>query len=306
MVTRAAMMEIFAHNASLGELRAIRIMVELLHKDGIDQVVYDLEDKLNKLADEVDEDAGMSRLTLFSPCKVHLDKKVPTGAGLGGGGGIAATAFWAANQFSDCVATEKELQELSSEIGSDIPFFFFLGAAYCTGRGELEDIPPPIALDLPMVLIKPQEACPTPEVYKTSKVDPLTLLGKISNNGISQDVCSNDRNNLGCHAETPAFRYYGPKIQWKHYRRRVGSPDPSQFVFNDDEYKDVFLSEASFVTHSANQWYTASFYRCFCLTNGVFSIICIVKVKTMRVTKFITLTCLWVFESKDQHNASKL
>ncbi|KAK4408336.1 4-diphosphocytidyl-2-C-methyl-D-erythritol kinase, chloroplastic/chromoplastic [Sesamum angolense] len=248
MVTSAATMEIFAHNASLGELRAIRIMAELLHKDGIDQV--------------------------------HLDKKVPTGAGLGGGSGIAATAFWAANQFSDYVATEKELQEWSSEIGSDIPFFFSLGAAYCTGRGE------------------------------TSKVDPLTLLGKISNNRISQDVCSNDRsmNSRSACMMVLLFQLYSSyaSLQWKHYRRGVGSPDPSQFVFNDDEYKDVFLSEARFVTHSANQWYTASFYRCFCLANGVFSIICIVKVKTMRVTKFITLTCLWVFESKDQHNASKL
>ncbi|KAL0460891.1 UNVERIFIED_CONTAM: 4-diphosphocytidyl-2-C-methyl-D-erythritol kinase, chloroplastic [Sesamum latifolium] len=180
------------------------------------KVVYDLEDKLNKLADEVDEDAGMSRLTLFSPCKViglgdkisslchykiegyylstnahgvHLDernliikalnlfrrrtgiehyffsgfiviRRRPTGAGLGGGGGNAATALWTANQFSGCVATEKELQEWSSEIGSDIPFFFSHGAAYCTSRGKIvEDILPPIALDLPMVLIKPQEAC---------------------------------------------------------------------------------------------------------------------------------------------------
>jgi len=62
---------------------------------------------------------------------------VPTGAGLGGGSSNAATALWAANQFSGCLATEKELQEWSSEIGSDIPFFFSHGAAYCTGRGEV-------------------------------------------------------------------------------------------------------------------------------------------------------------------------
>ncbi|KAK6153190.1 hypothetical protein DH2020_012829 [Rehmannia glutinosa] len=155
-------------------------------------MVYDLENKFNKLADEVDRDAGISRLTLFSSCKlradgyhylaslfhviglgdeikfslspskstdrlstnvsgvpldernliikalnlfrkktgidnyfwVHLDKKVHTGAGLGSGSSNAATALWAANQFSGCVATEKDHQEWSSEIGSDIPFFF--------------------------------------------------------------------------------------------------------------------------------------------------------------------------------------
>lgn len=62
---------------------------------------------------------------------------MPSGAGLGGGSSNAATALWAANQFSGCLATEEELQEWSSEIGSDVPFFFSQGAAYCTGRGEV-------------------------------------------------------------------------------------------------------------------------------------------------------------------------
>jgi 4-diphosphocytidyl-2-C-methyl-D-erythritol kinase len=79
-----------------------------------------------------------SKFSYFEFCwKIHLDKNVPTGAGLGGGSSNAATALWAANQFSGCLATEKELQEWSSEIGSDIPFIFSHGAAYCTGRGEV-------------------------------------------------------------------------------------------------------------------------------------------------------------------------
>ncbi|CAK9138816.1 unnamed protein product [Ilex paraguariensis] len=322
------------------------------------EITYDLDEKLNKLADEVDKNAGLSRLTLFSPCKInvflritgkredgfhdlaslfhvislgdkikfslspskskdrlstnvsgvplddknliikalnlyrkktgtdnyywiHLDKKVPTGAGLGGGSSNAATALWAANQFSGCLATEKELQEWSSEIGSDIPFFFSHGAAYCTGRGEVvEDIPPPVPFDIPMVLMKPPQACSTAEVYKrlrldqTSKVDPLTLLENISKNGISQDACVND-------LEPPAFEVL-PSL--KRLKQRViaagcgqygavfmsgsgstivgvGSPDPPQFVYDDSEYKDVFVSEASFITRAANQWYTEPFTR---------------------------------------------
>ncbi|KAG5517283.1 hypothetical protein RHGRI_037888 [Rhododendron griersonianum] len=306
--------------------------------------VYDPDERLKKLADEVDKNAGLSRLTLFSPCKInvflritskredgfhdlaslfhsisdnivapmnfqvislgdkikfslspsnkdrlstnvpgvplddrnliikalnlyrkktgsdkffwiHLDKKVPTGAGLGGGSSNAATALWAANQFSGCLATEKELQEWSSEIGSDVPFFFSHGAAYCTGRGEVvEDIPPPIPFDIPMVLIKPQEACPTAEVYKrlqldqTSKIDPSTLLEKISRNGISQDVCVNDLGMIPTNTQH-AFSIGSTIVG-------VGAPDPPQFLYDDDEYKDVFLSEASFITRAANQWYT--------------------------------------------------
>ncbi|XP_021743403.1 4-diphosphocytidyl-2-C-methyl-D-erythritol kinase, chloroplastic-like [Chenopodium quinoa] len=317
------------------------------------EIVYDPEERLNKLADEVDKEAGLSRLTLFSPCKVnvflritgkredgyhdlaslfhvislgdkikfslspsrtkdslstnvagvplddknliikalnlyrqktgsdkyfwiHLDKKVPTGAGLGGGSSNAATALWAANQFSGGIATEKELQEWSSEIGSDIPFFFSRGAAYCTGRGEeVKNIPPPIPLDTPMVLIKPQEACSTAQVYKslrldqTSKVDPLSLLEKISREGISQDVCIND-------LELPAF---GVLPTLRRLKQRIiaasrgqydavfmsgsgstivgiGSPDPPQFLYDDEAYKDVFLSEATFITREENQWYS--------------------------------------------------
>lgn len=78
------------------------------------------------------------KLAIYLNCiQIHLDKKVPTGAGLGGGSSNAATALWAANQFNGGIATEQELQEWSAEIGSDIPFFFSHGAAYCTSRGEV-------------------------------------------------------------------------------------------------------------------------------------------------------------------------
>ncbi|XP_042405001.1 4-diphosphocytidyl-2-C-methyl-D-erythritol kinase, chloroplastic-like [Zingiber officinale] len=206
---------------------------------------------------------------------IHLDKKVPTGAGLGGGSSNAATALWAANQFSGGLATEKELQEWSGEIGSDVPFFFSQGAAYCTGRGEVvEDIPRALPMDLPMVLIKPPEACSTAEVYKrfrldqTSSIDPLVLLREINENGISQDVCIND-------LEPPAFEVL-PSL--KRLKKRVltagrgeynavlmsgsgstivgiGSPEPPSFVYDDEEYKDVFVSDACFLTREENQWY---------------------------------------------------
>lgn len=317
------------------------------------EIVYNPEERINRLADEVDKNAGLSRLNLFSPCKInvflritdkrddgfhdlaslfhvislgdtikfslspiktrdrlstnvagipvddsnliikalnlyrektgtdnyfwiHLDKKVPTGAGLGGGSGNAATALWAANQFAGCIATEKELQEWSGEIGSDIPFFFSHGAAYCTGRGEVvENISSPFSHELPMVLIKPQDACPTAEVYKrfrldqTSSVDPIVLLQKIIQNGISQNTCIND-------LEPPAFEVL-PSL--KKLKQRVlaasrgeydavfmsgsgstivciGSPDPPNFIYDEDDYKDVFISEASFITRQKDQWYS--------------------------------------------------
>lgn len=207
--------------------------------------------------------------------QIQLDKKVPTGAGLGGGSGNAATALWAANQFNNCLASVKELQEWSGEIGSDISFFFSHGAAYCTGRGEVvEDIPPPISLDTPMVLMKPQQECSTAEVYKhfqldkASTIDPLRLLEEISTNGISQHVCIND-------LELPAFEVL-PSL--KKLKQQVlganrgqydavfmsgsgstivgvGDPEPPKFIYDDDEYSDIFISDAYFLTRKDNEWY---------------------------------------------------
>lgn len=45
--------------------------------------MYDPEEKLNKLADEVDKNAGLSRLTLFSPCKVRQSKSLLAALNLG-------------------------------------------------------------------------------------------------------------------------------------------------------------------------------------------------------------------------------
>jgi len=35
----------------------------------------------------------------------------------------------------------------------------------------------------------------------------------------------------------------------------IGSPDPPAFVYDDDDYKDVFVSEACFLTREENEWY---------------------------------------------------
>ena len=112
--------------------------------------------------------------------KVHLEKNIPHEAGLGGGSGNAATTLWALNELTGRQATYKDLISWSSEIGSDISFFFSQGTAYCTGRGEIVQTKQPVTLKT--WIVKPEKGTSTPAVYSKLKVaalparDPLVAL----------------------------------------------------------------------------------------------------------------------------------
>lgn len=98
--------------------------------------------------------------------KIHLEKKVPSQAGMGGGSSNAATTLWALNQLSGGSIPIDTLQDWSGEIGSDIPFFFSEGTAECFGRGEIvKSLPAPIAQD-PFWIVKPSIHLSTIDVYK--------------------------------------------------------------------------------------------------------------------------------------------
>lgn len=71
--------------------------------------------------------------------KITVEKRIPTGAGLGGGSGDAAAALLAMARLNNREITEsliRELEPLAAECGSDVPFFLRAGVALVTGRGE--------------------------------------------------------------------------------------------------------------------------------------------------------------------------
>ena len=85
---------------------------------------------------------------------IDLKKKVPHGAGLGGGSSDAATTLLALNQLFETNLARDELARLGSAIGSDVPFFIFESAALCRGRGELVT-PTKLPERLSILLVKP-------------------------------------------------------------------------------------------------------------------------------------------------------
>ena len=67
---------------------------------------------------------------------IQIKKRIPLGAGLGGGSGNAAITLKAMNQLLELKVSKKELMEMGLGIGADVPFFFLEGAAIGSGIGE--------------------------------------------------------------------------------------------------------------------------------------------------------------------------
>jgi 4-diphosphocytidyl-2-C-methyl-D-erythritol kinase len=68
--------------------------------------------------------------------RVSLDKRIPLGAGLGGGSSDAAATLRALNTLSGAGLSAAALGDLAAQLGSDVPFFLKGGAAWVSGRGE--------------------------------------------------------------------------------------------------------------------------------------------------------------------------
>lgn len=100
---------------------------------------------------------------------VELEKNIPIGGGLGGGSSDAAATLQAANLLLDLRLSQRELVQLGSRLGSDIPFFFTAGQALAEGRGELlteTDLP----TDYWIVTVTPPLHCSTAESYASLKM----------------------------------------------------------------------------------------------------------------------------------------
>ena len=101
-------------------------------------------------------------------CTIWVEKRIPMGAGLGGGSSDAAATLWGLNELWDLKLSRQELMNVGVKLGADVPFFLFGQNAFAEGIGELLQ-----AVSLPescFLLVYPKIHIPTVDVFKDANL----------------------------------------------------------------------------------------------------------------------------------------
>ena len=164
---------------------------------------------------------------------VKLTKRIPSGAGLGGGSSDAATFLLILNKMFDYPLRLNQLEEIANLVGSDVLFFLSGGAAIVTGRGDIvEPIKP--REDFCIVVVYPDVHCSTPESY--GLVDEYFALGKTVNETALQDF---------------EKMYYEPISEWR-FLNTFTNPVATKFPVIFDVMKSLENLGADYVQMSGS------------------------------------------------------
>ena len=105
--------------------------------------------------------------------RIHLQKRIPVGGGLGGGSSNAASTLRARSELWGLRPSEPEMHSLAASLGSDVPFFLLGGRARGRGRGEVLT-PLPDGPEGWLLLFSPPFSLSTAEVYSRLSAPALT------------------------------------------------------------------------------------------------------------------------------------
>ena len=121
--------------------------------------------------------------------EIRILKRIPSGAGMGGGSADAAAVLRALNRHYGEPLSVFALAELGAQVGSDVPFCVLCGTAMVEGRGErlrkLPDMP-----DCIFVVVKPEFSVSTPELYK--KIDEVAIAKRPDNQAMESALLAGD------------------------------------------------------------------------------------------------------------------
>ncbi|MDO8734141.1 MAG: 4-(cytidine 5'-diphospho)-2-C-methyl-D-erythritol kinase [Elusimicrobiota bacterium] len=136
------------------------------------EIPTDKRNLVYKAADAIKKYSGVKKRVL-----IKIKKRIPAGAGLGGGSSDAAAVLRGLNKLWNLKLTKNQLVKIGKEIGADVPFFLYGGR--CLGEGIGDKLTPlKIRKKEWYVLVKPQFEISTKNVYlrltKPRKTDKIT------------------------------------------------------------------------------------------------------------------------------------
>jgi 4-diphosphocytidyl-2-C-methyl-D-erythritol kinase len=111
------------------------------------------------------------RLSRQLPFTIRLFKRIPLGAGLGGGSSDAAAFLLAANALYGLKLSKDDLAEIGAQIGQDVPFFLTGGTMRATGLGSTVSALPPVPSSWRFLVIAPDITVSTRDVYQALDAD---------------------------------------------------------------------------------------------------------------------------------------
>jgi 4-diphosphocytidyl-2-C-methyl-D-erythritol kinase len=102
--------------------------------------------------------------------RLHLTKRIPIGAGLGGGSSDAALTLTLLSRLWKATLPAGALTEVAAALGSDVPFFLVGGEADLAGRGEIVQALPD-SQGVELVLLTPPFAISTRNAYRARRAN---------------------------------------------------------------------------------------------------------------------------------------
>lgn len=120
---------------------------------------------------------------------ITIDKHIPTQAGLAGGSADAAAVLVGLNKLFDAFLKEKELCEIGSKVGADVPFCIVGGTKVASGTGtKLDKVP--LMPKCNIVICKPDLNISTAEAY--SRIDSVKLSHPEFTAEMVKAICARD------------------------------------------------------------------------------------------------------------------
>lgn len=180
------------------------VMVELSLCDDVSVTLYEsvethIEISVPGFRGIVPENAGntaaqaairfLERLSVTAAARIGINKRIPVGAGLGGGSADAAAVLRAMNALFGAPFDSNALREIGVLVGADIPFCVDGGTARAKGRGELLT---PLAgfPSCDILLCKPEFSISTAALY--SRLDSVKITARPDTDGLCAAIAESD------------------------------------------------------------------------------------------------------------------